>query len=75
MNPKIQEEIKLKTELLKGLFLILLAVGTAVANLLKNQTGKPMELVFIILGFFCIFVLLVSIILLYAKIKSIIRKS
>lgn len=75
MNPRIQEEIKLKMELLKALFITLLAAITGSLELLLNRTGKPIELTFIVLGFFSIFVLLIFIFLVYTKINSIIRKS
>lgn len=75
MHPKILEEIKLKTEVLKVLLIALLADITAVLSLAKDQTGKPIELTYTILGFFSIFVLSIFSVLLYFKIDSIIKKS
>lgn len=75
MNQRVQEEIKLKTELLKVLFVALLTLSAAVVSLAKDQTGKPIELTFIVLGIFCIFVLSIFVVVLYFEILSIIRKS
>lgn len=75
MNPKILEEIKLKTELLKAVFIVLLADSSSLITMLKNQTGKPIEFTFIILGFFSTFVLLIISVLLYYEIEFIIKNS
>ena len=75
MNQKIQEEIKLKTELLKTLLILLLADLAAVISLIKDNTGKPMELVYVILGIFSIFGLSIVAIVGYAHILSLIKKA